>query len=842
MANTSETTATITIKGKDQASKVFKQVGKSASAATKQAQQGTRGLIGTLESYRGELATMAAASGAVFGASVMGIKKATRAAGEYEQAQQRLTMVSRKFGVDAALLNQRIQEFSADGLVSFTAAANGFENLLKSGLNLEQTTILMENFKDEAINGKVATMDMNDAVTNLTQGFKSEMSMIMERAGVSENMGKILEKGAQIMGKQVSQLSEAERAEAKYIGALKVGEASRGAAILAADSFTAAQARLSTATEELWRELGFALLPVMQKLVSGATGIIRKVKEWMGGNQKLISTITWVITAGSGLVFAMSTLGLVLPSVAKGFAMVGAAAKTAAGSFMIAVVAAYAAVRALTSLFNWMAPASKGASDSWGEATEAVQETGQATQDTAENFKDMGEAAQGAGGAATDAAAETAKAIQEENEMFQESLTEMVQSHLETIKDLEKNIKEEKENFAATQKDKKKDHKRTMDDMNKDHKRKVEDIKTQLDEERAKGEEKDNARIASLERALSRENEDYDEQKKRREDDYKEEMARDKKEHDTKLQALQAELAKEMEIRNRHAADFAALRDVQIADDITKLKEAHREKLEEIKHNTAAAGAAGAGAAGAMGDAFSGEFADIEAEAAAMLDSINTDFDESFGTGGSILDFIYEFGDSIRRVLDKHLADPLTDFILWAGEGLGNLFFKIYEWARNLGTNIAGVWQSIKDKAVHIFNSLVGFVVHVFNVAVHKVKQVVGRLLNPVIDAANKIPGFNIPKIHYALGGVVERQQGQIGSGADTVPAMLSPGEMVLTKTQQSRLWNMIAQGGAGGQGGKTIEVNFNNVNVRNDNDLDVIIQAVKDTMARDAELVAKGI
>jgi hypothetical protein len=51
----------------------------------------------------------------------------------------------------------------------------------------------------------------------------------------------------------------------------------------------------------------------------------------------------------------------------------------------------------------------------------------------------------------------------------------------------------------------------------------------------------------------------------------------------------------------------------------------------------------------------------------------------------------------------------------------------------------------------------------------------------------------------FAQGGIVYAARGAIARGTDTVPAMLTPGEMVLNAGQQRRLWNMANGGGGGG-------------------------------------------
>jgi hypothetical protein len=97
--------------------------------------------------------------------------------------------------------------------------------------------------------------------------------------------------------------------------------------------------------------------------------------------------------------------------------------------------------------------------------------------------------------------------------------------------------------------------------------------------------------------------------------------------------------------------------------------------------------------------------------------------------------------------------------------------------------------------------------------------------LNSLKNTISNMPGFGFLggfagvafDIFGASGGVVtsdgiERfaSGGVVGRGRDTVPAMLSPGEMVLTMQDQQNLMAMLADGPRGGRGGDTYVTNVN--------------------------------
>lgn len=74
-------------------------------------------------------------------------------------------------------------------------------------------------------------------------------------------------------------------------------------------------------------------------------------------------------------------------------------------------------------------------------------------------------------------------------------------------------------------------------------------------------------------------------------------------------------------------------------------------------------------------------------------------------------------------------------------------------------------------------------------------------------DAVFKSKGGLIPE-YFATGGI-----SAISRGTDTVPAMLTPGEMVLTKGQQTRLFDMLQGRSQGSQGaGVTVNISVGNM------------------------------
>jgi hypothetical protein len=121
-----------------------------------------------------------------------------------------------------------------------------------------------------------------------------------------------------------------------------------------------------------------------------------------------------------------------------------------------------------------------------------------------------------------------------------------------------------------------------------------------------------------------------------------------------------------------------------------------------------------------------------------------------------------------------------------------------------------GNWQGILRLVI---SAVAGPLTSTFNAVlgiVHAIASAISSAVGAARSVASTIGGIHIPSgsvtipgtsihIPYATGGIVP------GSGSrDSVPAMLTPGEVVLTRRQQMALLS----GGAGGGGGATINLN----------------------------------
>jgi hypothetical protein len=151
---------------------------------------------------------------------------------------------------------------------------------------------------------------------------------------------------------------------------------------------------------------------------------------------------------------------------------------------------------------------------------------------------------------------------------------------------------------------------------------------------------------------------------------------------------------------------------------------------------------------------------------------------QSFFTG--IAAFFTDMGGFFTGMLDQFIA------------GLKNLFSvdiaaSISSFISSIGSAVSSIGSSITSAFDPIINFLKSFKIEIPGVSGKggSVGGGIGKAISSVI-----------PK--FANGGVVYAASGFAPRGTDTVPAMLSPGEMVLNKRQQGNLFSLANSGGGG--------------------------------------------
>lgn len=205
-----------------------------------------------------------------------------------------------------------------------------------------------------------------------------------------------------------------------------------------------------------------------------------------------------------------------------------------------------------------------------------------------------------------------------------------------------------------------------------------------------------------------------------------------------------------------------------------------------------------------LADNFGGAAAELASTTAGQLEQAANqwgDFKEKVGAiiaplllkvATGLLWMVTEFQKGAKMIMDAWDA-------MWVW-----VFTKYYEWKEKIINSWHGFWQTLGDWAKNIIDSIKGWIdsiIDAFNRLIAKAHEAVDAL--PGASVAQGLGKFFDLKQYFADGGVVKPLYASNGAfvprGTDTVPAMLTPGEVVLNAAQQKNL--------LGRMGGVTINI-----------------------------------
>lgn len=650
-----DTNVKILVSAIDQASNVLKNIGKNIEDTLgKQAKtnvsglgSATSGLVGSF----GRLAVAGAALGAGIAVVTQAISSLTSAVGGFiqdaivmENSLTALSRISQRFGEDADLATQAAKDLASDGLISVATAAEGLQKLMTAGMSLDKAVDLMGAYKDQAAFGRSATLSMDQAVGNLSESFLTESSAIGNLSGQSENYNLILERGAAVLGKKVSQLSEAERAEAKYIGTMQLGALVQGDSEVAATTMGGALSKLKTAQTELSATIGQALAPAVTMLAQGFTNILGPATEWLKG--KMLGLQTAFIVLVSGVQMVLQAIGYgakaMVQAASGDWEGAVATARSGMGAIQTTIQNAQtkiyeAAVKSYGGQMDAVAEATDYAVDKTNEASQKImkqmqKETEEFERQMAKRKASQAEQLEDLVRSHIDKRNSLMRDLADENDDFhrsmadrasdfKERMAEMKSSHEDKVNSIRIQLAEENEEYEEAMAERVQNYEDKIADMTASHESKVEQLKRQMDKERVYGEQANNWKLMDLQAALEEENAEYDrklaqESEKQEQEIAKaqekhqkklsdleaallkedemynsqvekaverdaKETARQQEEHNKRTAAFQAQIDEENEIMAKHQADFDAVKNKAVEDDISRLKRKHEEENAE---------------------------------------------------------------------------------------------------------------------------------------------------------------------------------------------------------------------------------------------------------------------
>ncbi|MBJ8343935.1 hypothetical protein [Antrihabitans sp. YC2-6] len=347
MAILGNSSLTLTISAKDEASGVLKRVRDALDGVTDSSNQNS-GVVQRLRENWAPIAAITTGAGLALGATARQMDVSIDAASGLTSALTGLNSVARAFGVDQTRAKRAAQDLAKDGLMSVTEAATGLKNLLASNFSLDQAITLMGRFKDSAAFGRQSALGFGQAVASATEGIKNGNSILVDNAGVTKNLSVILQEAGFSQQDVMRATSDAGVRMALYNGILKETNPQVGDAARLASQFSGEQAKAGAATLTLRQKIGSALQGAFTPLLRGITPIISKTADWIGSHQRLTAAIAVGITVFLGLVTVVGAIGaaiaVVTPAVGAlaGILGVSAGAATLLTGGVFGIVAALA--------------------------------------------------------------------------------------------------------------------------------------------------------------------------------------------------------------------------------------------------------------------------------------------------------------------------------------------------------------------------------------------------------------------------------------------------------------------------------------------------------------------
>lgn len=265
------------------------------------------------------------------------------AANKYQNALLGLISISKAFGQDVNKATAAAESLAKDGLLTVADSARGLKNLLQSGFSLPEAIKLMERFKDSAAFGRQNALTFGEAVASATEGIKNGNSILVDNAGVTKNLSRILEEAGFSAQDLMRATTDANVRQALFNGIIKETNANVGDAAKLTETYAGRQARLTAQTTVLKQQIGEALQPALAKLLETITPAVQAFAKFTTDHPQLVAAVLIITAALTGLVAVLGAIGLAVIGLGPIFAGF-AAAGTVAISSLSAVFGGFVAL------------------------------------------------------------------------------------------------------------------------------------------------------------------------------------------------------------------------------------------------------------------------------------------------------------------------------------------------------------------------------------------------------------------------------------------------------------------------------------------------------------------
>lgn len=224
-------------------------------------------------------------------ASVAGLtavlSSSSQEAKEFEKAMISLDIIAERFNQSGEKAQQTAKDLGRELRIGTGAAADSLQNLIKTGLTLDQSADLLKRFTNEAITGKSASISLSQAVQNLSFAYATGNSALGNLSGVSENFSDITDRGAELLKKEGVAVEKITDDMAKYRGMIELTNMTKGASERFTGTLIDTEAQLNGRLTELKVTIGQQLNPIINQfyqyllsLLPSTEALAEKIK-WM---------------------------------------------------------------------------------------------------------------------------------------------------------------------------------------------------------------------------------------------------------------------------------------------------------------------------------------------------------------------------------------------------------------------------------------------------------------------------------------------------------------------------------------------------------------------------------
>lgn len=342
---TGDSKLTIVIKAKNDAEKALKGVNK-----------GLDGLKKKMQNHQAAFKKMALAGAAAFGALTVGAGLAIKEAAVAEGSYNKFNTVFAEHKDDMLNFIEDLRKEMPTATHDIVRMAADLQDLLVPlGLARGKAAEMSKGFLD--VSNKIAAFNDVDP-TEVLEAIKSGLagsSEPLRRYGVNALEtaleAKALEMGLLGANEKMSDLDPTIKNQIRSQALLAQIYDNSSDAINGFtennDSFIRRQQELNASIKETKKALGEALLPMVDKLLKKILPIVEKIKTWAEENKKMSPILIGVGLALAGIVAALGILGLMLPMIITGFALL----ISPVGLVIVAIIALIAWITWLAS--NW---------------------------------------------------------------------------------------------------------------------------------------------------------------------------------------------------------------------------------------------------------------------------------------------------------------------------------------------------------------------------------------------------------------------------------------------------------------------------------------------------------